>query len=249
MGAGGALNNPLNILGTSECLRQLDPLNNQLPMKHFYLLLIFISISTTSFAQFRFGVKIAMTQNDLFFIRTQGSDKSVTPFLMYSMNGGVVANYKFNNVFALQSELIFNTLGKNYSQERTYTNINGDEITMDTDVKIRLHYLEIPLCAKFTLFGNQKVNLDLLAGAFAGYTLSAKQKTDDESFQKVSGDYTTLNAGYTVGVGLSVMKQRLFFELRGNRGLVNINASDGTKINTFQMQYAVGYYLFRGDKR
>jgi hypothetical protein len=123
----------------------------------------------------------------------------------------------------------------------------GDVYTNYTDVKIRLHYFEIPVLAKLTLFGNNKGHLDILAGAFAGYNISAKQKTRDASFQNTSNNYTAWNAGITFGLGFSIMKQRMFFEMRFNRGLVDINKN--TTANTIQGMYTIGYYLFRGKKK
>ena len=140
-------------------------------------------------------------------------------------------------------------------------------------MKISMQYLEIPLLAKFTIFGNHKVNLDITTGAFVGYRLSARQQTNDNQFhwpedtrpigfggevyekitdyppQNVTADYTIFNAGYSFGFGLSIMQQCMFFEMRANRGLVNINATDGRRVNTLQLQYTVGYYLFRGKNK
>jgi len=213
-------------------------------MKGIILLILFLALSTSSYGQFRFGAKVSLGFNNL----TNLSDDALS-LPMYTFSGGLTANYTFTKIFSLQSELILNTLGKNFTKYSSYVNFYGDPIQTDETIKIRLHYLEIPLLAKFTIFGNQKVNFNVLAGAFAGYRLSAKQKIGDDAFQNVANDYTNFNAGYSLGFGLSCMKQRLFFELRGNRGLVNINASDGAKINTIQGQYTVGYFLFSGKKK
>ncbi|WP_018344168.1 porin family protein [Cytophaga aurantiaca] len=217
-------------------------------MKHFILLFTFITISAAASAQIRLGVRAGVTFNDLMFIHTQDPDmKSSTTGFTY-FNAAAVANYKINTLFSLQTEFIYTTLGKDYTQHTYQTNIVGDVYTNYTNVKIRLQYFEIPVLAKFTFFKNSKVNLNLLAGAFAGYNISAKQKNGDDSFQNISSDYTSWNSGITLGVGFSIMQKRMFFEMRANRGFVDINKTN-EKVNTFQAMYTVGYYLFREKKK
>lgn len=217
-------------------------------MKRTTLLLILLVLSTTVSAQLCLGSRGGLTFNNLLYIETQDPDLENSSTEMIQWNAAIVANYRFNTFFSLQTELVYTTLGKNYTKHTYHTNIFGDVYTDYDNVKIRLQYFEIPLLAKFTLFGNNKANLDILAGAFAGYNLSAKQKTGDGSFQNISNDYTSWNAGITIGLGFSIMQQRMFFEMRGNRGLVDINNTN-EKVNTTQAMYTVGYYLFRGKKK
>lgn len=213
-------------------------------MKRFIFLFIFISLSSIASAQIRLGVRSGLTFNNLLYLQPQDPDlKSNSREFIY-FNAAAVANYKINNFFSLQTEFIYTKLGKDYTQHSYQTNIFGDVYTNYTPIKIRLQYLEIPVLAKLTLFGNNKVNFDILAGGFAGYKLSAQQKTDDAPFHNTSGDYTSWNAGITIGLGFSIMKQRMFFEMRANRGLLNINTQND-KVNTSQAMYTIGYYLFR----
>lgn len=211
-------------------------------MKRTILLLILIALSTAASAQLRVGARAALTFNNLLYFQTQDPDLENSSTEMIQWNAAAVANYRINTYFSLQTEFIYTILGKNYTEHTYHTNMFGDVYTDYDNVKIRLQYFEIPLLAKFTIFGNNKVNLDILAGGFAGCKLSAKQKTADDTFQNVSSDYTSWNAGVTLGVGFSIMQQRMFFEMRFNRGLIDINKN--TKVNTAQGMYTVGYYLF-----
>jgi len=215
--------------------------------KSISLFILFTFISISASAQIRLGVRTGLTFNNLLYTQTQDPDLKSSSSEMVQWNAATVANYRFNTFFSLQTEFIYTILGKNYTQHTYYTDMFGDVYTNYDNIKIRLQYFEIPLLAKFTIFGNNKANLDILAGAFAGYKLSAKQKTGDESFHDKSSDYTSWNAGITLGIGFSIMQQRMFFEMRANRGLVNIN--ENTKVNTIQAMYTVGYYLFRGKKK
>ncbi|HSY62935.1 MAG TPA: porin family protein [Cytophaga sp.] len=216
-------------------------------MKRCILLFALITISLTASAQIRLGIRTGLTFNDLLYIHTQDPDLKSNSTEFVHFNATAVANYKITTFFSLQTEFIYTSLGKNYTQHTYHTTMFGDVYTSYENVKIRLQYLEAPLLAKLTLFGNNKVNLDILAGGFAGYNLSAKQKTGDGSFQNTSSEYTSWNAGITIGLGFSIMQQRMFFEMRANRGLVNIGKT--TKVNTIQGMYTVGYYLFRGKKK
>ena len=216
-------------------------------MKRILLLLTLIILSTAASAQIRLGVRAGLTFNDLLYIQTQDPDLKSNSTELIHFNAAAVANYKINTFFSLQTEFIYTTLGKDYSQQTYHTTMFGAVYTNHTPIKIRLQYFEIPALAKFTLLGNSKVNLNILAGAFAGYNISAKQKTGDAAFQNTSSNYTAWNAGITFGLGFSIMKQRMFFEMRFNRGLVDINKN--TNVNTIQGMYTVGYYLFKDKKK
>lgn len=215
-------------------------------MKRILLSLLLIVLSTASYAQLRVGIKAMLTSNSLHV----NPDSSVAETDMIRGNAGIMANYRFSKRFSLQAELNFTTHGKNYCIDGLpHANQYGYEVTDRTLINIRLHYLELPLLAKVSLFSSQKVTFDMSAGPFIGYKLAAKQKTEGSDYQNTTSDYTRLNAGYQISFGFSVMKKRLFFEMWGSRGFVPINTADATKITTMQAGVAVGYYLCNGKKK
>ena len=128
-------------------------------MKHTILLLILITISATASAQIRLGVRAGLTFNDLLYIQTQDPDLKSNSTELIHFNAAAVANYKINTFFSLQTEFIYTTLGKDYIQHTYHTTMFGDVYTSSDIIKIRLQYFEIPALAKFTVFGNSKVNL------------------------------------------------------------------------------------------
>jgi hypothetical protein len=132
-----------------------------------------------------------------------------------------------------------------------------------------MNYLEIPCMGKIS-FGDE-ITFDVLAGAYVGYLLSAKQSTDngklnmpgdttykafygpepktiDYPIHNVRSDYTTFNSGVLVGMSVTI-HDKVTLEVRLNRGLVNINKMGSAKINTIQTQVSVGWYMFRHKKK
>jgi hypothetical protein len=132
-----------------------------------------------------------------------------------------------------------------------------------------MNYLEIPCMGKIS-FGDE-ITFDVLAGAYVGYLLSAKQSIDnaqlempvdtiyqgsygpepkriDYPIHNVRSDYTTFNAGVLVGMGVTI-HDKVTLEICLNRGLVNINKMGSAKINTIQTQVSVGWYMFRHKKK
>jgi hypothetical protein len=132
-----------------------------------------------------------------------------------------------------------------------------------------MNYLEIPCMGKIS-FGDE-ITFDVLAGAYVGYLLSAKQSTDngklnmpgdttykafygpepktiDYPIHNVRSDYTTFNSGVLVGMSVTI-HDKVTLEVRLNRGLVNINRNAAAKVNTIQAQVSVGWYMFRHKKK
>ncbi len=219
-------------------------------MKKSFLLLLSIILSISVHAQFRFGLKASMTNSGFFYPYT--TNAIYTPLPKILANAGIVANYKICKWFSMQAELIYNPFSTSTKVTNDYVNFyTGGFDEENSTMKVRTQYLEIPLITKFTLFGNQKVNLDIFAGGFIARRIaSVKQHLDHNPAFNANSDYTTLNAGFTSGIGLSIMQQRMFFDIRTTRGLMNIHPdSEDFKITTVQGACTVGYYLFRGKKK
>ena len=221
-------------------------------------ILLIVCISTVTHAQLNLGLKLNWNINK-FIIHNSDANVEFYNNGIYGLNsltlsGGIMANYRLSKQFSLQSELIYNSINTGFGKAEHYTDNQGDLDIVGNDFQVQTHYLEIPLLAKIS-FGN-KVTFDILAGAYAGYLLSAKQSTSDGRLympqqnsidyppHNVRSDYTSFNGGIVAGLGVT-MKDRMVFEFRLNRGLVDINKSSSEKFNTLQGQFTVGYYLFR----
>lgn len=234
------------------------------------VLFIALSISVnTSFAQLSLGLKISRNASKFIFKtpdNQQISGSSQGFKSVYGLSGGIMANYKLTHRFSLQSEILFDALNTSYYKTEYYTNYSGDYRAATNDFSVEMQYLEMPLLGKVS-FGN-KATFDIFAGGFIGYKLSAKKSTQDGQLdlpidspydpmmdpqqiripyppdQDVHSDYSNFNAGLLIGCGVT-MRERVILEIRVNRGLVNINKADASKISTLQGNFTVGYYLFR----
>lgn len=240
-------------------------------MKKIYIFCLLVLVSPYSFAQLNMGLKINWAVNNFVFKTAEGERisrssmyQNINPGndFLFTLSGGAMANYKLNHRFSIQSELILNTAKTGFTETLFYTDSQGEQGATVNSFNVNMQYLEIPILAKMS-FG-KKVTFDVMAGGFAGYLLSAKQSTETGTLEiigdtipsslastsinypthNVISDYTKFNAGVLLGCSVT-MRDRLVFEIRLNRGLVNINKTNDVKINTLQGQFTVGWYLFR----
>ena len=240
-------------------------------MKKVLLFILFTGLVNTSFAQLNLGLRLNWNASKFVFKTPDNQEISASSQgfrSMFGLSGGIMGNYKMNSHFSLQSEILFDAMNACYYKTEYYTNDNGDYKAATNDFSVEMQYLEMPLIGKMS-FGNA-VTFDLFAGGFIGYKLSAKKSTQDGQLnlpqdassdpwsyskripyppdQKVNADYTNFNAGVLAGCGVT-MHDRVILEIRLNRGLVNINKADASKMYTLQGQFGVGYYLFRQKKK
>jgi hypothetical protein len=230
-------------------------------MKKLFLLILLLLISALSYAQLSAGLKLNWNFNRLIIKTASANENYSDPHIgiekTLSLSGSAMAKYRLNHRFSMQSELVFDAFKTNFAKIE-YTN-QQDETATYNNFNINMNYLEIPCMAKIS-FGN-KVTFDIFSGGYVGYLLSAKQSTDDGVLSvpnqlipinypphNVRREYTSFNAGVLAGLSVT-MDNRMVFELRLNRGLVNINKNGSAKMYTLQGQFSVGWYLFRQKKK
>jgi hypothetical protein len=227
------------------------------------ILFLFVLSSTVCHAQLSAGLKLNWNVNrfniNYFGTNQEFNDPGLGPEEIISFGGAAMVKYTLNHHFSIQSELIFNPFKTNFIKIEYYTNWQGETDYTYNSFKINMNYLEIPAIAKVS-FGNI-VTVDLFAGAYIGYLLSAKQSSYngllrlpnqfipvDYPTHNVRKEYTSFNAGILGGMGIT-LRDRVIFELRLNRGLININKNGSAKIHTLQGQFSVGWYMFRHKKK
>ncbi len=141
--------------------------------------------------------------------------------------GGLI-EISLNEKFAIQPELLFSTQG---------SNINSGER------ELRLNYLQLPVMGKYKIVKG----LSAEAGPVLGYLLSAKfnglvNSEDGRETIDIKDGYKSVNVALGIGASYK-LKSDIFFGLRYNIGLSNINNEDftsaKTKNNVFQL--SVGY--------
>lgn len=241
-------------------------------MKKLFLFLFILS-STVCHAQLSTGLKFNWTINKLTFKSDNENvefiEGPVSDFGYLGLSGGIMTKYKLNHRISIQSELIFNPFRTSFAKMEYYTNWQDERWAVGNGFNISMNYLELPFMGKVS-FGH-KVTFDITAGAYVGYLLSAKQSTEngkldlprdtvydygdppqsiviDYPTQNVRKDYTSFNAGILAGLGVT-MQDKIVFEFRISRGLIDINKDSSAKTYTLQGQFSVGWYIFRQKKK
>jgi hypothetical protein len=204
---------------------------------------------------------------------TMGYKSRLTPTL------GIISSVEFKNQLAVQLEISYVGQGglKNGTQVITDGMVNYPAVPttgMYADFKNRtvLHYLEVPILAKYTITIDKIYNLYFNAGPDFGFLIAAKTKTSGSSqiyidnqgtpltdpqgdpmpsatFDgnlNIKKDLNTLNLGLTGGLGISneFESGELILELRGSYGFSNI-WKDSTYGNnhTGSLTITIGYRM------
>ncbi len=150
-------------------------------MKFKLFLVVLMSISISSMAQnVKFGVKAGLNVSMLFLsgsIPSGGKTTSSTNFVL-----GGEAEFKIDNKFSIQPELIYSTDGGKYEYTNTTPTSTSTYIYSQT---ITTSSISLPVIAKFYL--NNNFSFD--AGLQIGYLLSAKSNLNYNSQGfTISGD-------------------------------------------------------------
>jgi hypothetical protein len=145
----------------------------------------------------------------------------------FGFNGGVLANFGFNDMISIQPEVLYSMKGA----KRDDTN----------DMRVNLNYIDVPVLLKVS---TGATGLFFEAGPQVGFLASAKTKLGGVSFDDKDG-YKTIDFGYAAGLGFQV-ESGPNIGLRYNGGFTNIlkDANDGT-IRNSAFQLYVGF-MFGG---
>ncbi|UOK42494.1 MULTISPECIES: porin family protein [Flavobacterium] len=162
--------------------------------------------------EMRFGVKGGMN------VSTLTGDAEDAKSLVGIHIGGFM-EYKINDKFAIQPELLFSMQGA----KTEYTDFDGFE-TVNVEEKYKLNYLNIPIMAKY--YANEKLSIE--AGPQIGFLLSAKDEVSayGETVEVDFKDYVkSMDFGLNIGVGYD-FTDNIFAGARYNFGLSDINDID-----------------------
>lgn len=133
-----------------------------------------------------------------------------------SFHIGGVAQIPISEKLSVQPELLYSSQGSNWSSG-----------TLDN---IKLDYVNLPLLGKYTVLKG----LSAEAGPLVGYLISSNTANDD--------DFKNLDVAIALGASYK-LGDNLFFSLRYNKGIVNINGDSESNIrnvnNVFQL--SAGY--------
>lgn len=198
-------------------------------MKNLYcaiILIFFISITTTS-QNVLYGVKAGMNLSKF-------SGNSNEPFAKYNgkvgFHLGGIFELSLTEKFSIQPELLYSYQG---------TNINSGERV------ISMNNLQLPIIGKYYIVKG----LSAEAGPIFGYLLSAKYEATLTSqggreSVDISDNYKAVDIAFGLGASYK-LKSDLFFGIRYNFGLSNINDLDlkNSKVRNNVFQLSAGYFF------
>lgn len=217
-------------------------------MKKILLLAVVAVMGMSVNAQeFRFGPKVGFAMSTLKIDEKQDDldKRSMDP--KYTFYVGGMAEYKINDNFGFQAEVLYSQLGG----KEKIDGVNAGGMFFGEQTKVTFGTLLVPVSAKYFI----TEGFSVAAGANFGVILTAKQKTvigsdflsidvEDEDGSgeiDIKKDIKKLNIAPFVGVEY-MLENGLFFDARYSLGVSNLsNDGSGGKITNSFAQIGVGF--------
>lgn len=137
---------------------------------------------------------------------------------LFGFHVGGFAEFKLNEKFSLQPELLYST--------------QGSEV--ENLAKIKVDYLKIPLMIKYYL----SENFSIEAGPQASFLVNDKIEFDDSSIPDADIDASSFDFGLNAGLGYN-FNTNIFAQVRYNYGITTVGENPDVKNSVFQM--SLGY--------
>lgn len=197
--------------------------------------------------EFRFGPKVGFAMSTIKVDEKQDDLDKRKMDPKYTFYIGGMAEYKINDKFGFQAEVLYSPLGA----KEKIDGVNAGGIYFGEQTKVTFGTLLVPISAKYFI----TENLSVAAGANFGVILTAKQKTvigsdlisidiDDEEGSgevDIKKDIKKLNIAPFVGVEY-MLENGLFFDARYSLGVSNLsNDNSGGKVTNSFAQVGVGF--------
>lgn len=197
--------------------------------------------------EFRFGPKVGFAMSTLKIDDKQDDlgKRNMDP--KYTFYVGGMAEYKINDNFGFQAEVLYSPLGG----KEKIDGINAGVLFVGEQTKVNLGTVLVPISAKYFI----TEGFSVAAGANFGIILTAKQKTvigsdfvsidiEDENGSgevDIKDDIKKLNLAPFVGVEY-MLENGLFFDARYSLGVSNLsNDGSGGKVTNSFAQVGVGF--------
>ncbi|MPS64632.1 MAG: hypothetical protein DI622_11990 [Chryseobacterium sp.] len=215
-------------------------------MKKLLLIAAVAVMGSSAYAQeFRFGPKAGFAMSTLKIDEKQDDAGKRTMDPKYTFYIGGMAEYKINDNFGFQAEVLYSPLGA----KEKIDGINAGIMFVGEQTKVNLGTLLVPVSAKYFI----SENFSVAAGANFGVILSAKQKTvigsdfadmeieGDSGEVDIKDDIKTLNIAPFVGVEY-MFENGFFIDGRYSLGVSNLsNDGSGGKVTNSFAQIGVGF--------
>jgi len=207
-------------------------------MKKTILAVAFLATILTSTAQetnskITFGAKAGLNLSSASVDR--GYDTDVSSLVGVHIGG--FANYKFDEKFAMQAELLFSTQGfKEYDNDGGYI----------YDDKIKLTYINLPVSFQYLVVSKLHVE----AGPQVDFLLSGKadgkyydpmfDETQTQNNVDIKDSLKSVAFGFNIGAGYA-FTPKLSANVRYHLGLSEADDMEGVKIKNRNFQVGLGY--------
>lgn len=217
-------------------------------MKKILLIASVVIMGITAKAQeFRFGPKAGFAMSTLKIDEKQDDLDARKMSPKYTFYIGGMAEYKINDNFGFQAEVLYSPLGGKEKIE----GVNAGVLFVGEQTKVNLGTVLVPISAKYFI----TENISVAAGANFGVILTAKQKTvigsdfmsidiEDQNGSgevDIKNDIKKLNIAPFVGVEY-MLENGLFFDARYSLGVSNLsNDGSGGKVTNSFAQIGVGF--------
>ncbi|MGH1517394.1 porin family protein [Chryseobacterium sp. JK1] len=198
--------------------------------------------------EFRFGPKAGFAMSTIKLDDKQDDLKGRKMDPKYTFYVGGMAEYKLNDNFAIQGEVLYSPLGANEKID----GVNAGGLFVGEKTKVTFGTILVPVSAKYFI----TEGFSVAAGLNVGIILTAKQKTVigsdlfDVEFEAEDSDYKdgdikksikTLNLAPFLGVEYA-LENGLFFDARYSLGISNLsNDNSGGSIKNSFAQIGVGF--------
>ncbi|MCA6066139.1 PorT family protein [Chryseobacterium sp. RG1] len=215
-------------------------------MKKLLLIAAVAVMGSSVYAQeFRFGPKVGFAMSTMKIDENQDNlgKRNMDP--KYTFYIGGMAEYKINDNFGFQAEVLYSPLGA----KEKIDGINAGIMFVGEQTKVNLGTLLVPISAKYFI----SEGFSIAAGANFGVILSAKQKTvigsdfadmeieGDSGEVDIKNDIKKLNIAPFVGVEY-MFENGFFIDGRYSLGVSNLsNDGSGGKVTNSFAQIGVGF--------
>jgi len=208
-------------------------------MKRIILVAIMvITMFTQAYAQFTIGPKAGLN------ISTICADDDANDYRKYKLgaNIGVFGKYTINELFDIQSEIMYSQQGHKLEIDFLYE-YDGNKY-VEPEVKILTHNLNVPLLLRFNIPVFRRLYIE--AGPQAGFFLRDNYSSKDKQFEEELNDsdirFKTLDLQVIGGIGFDLGKN-FSVNARYAHSLTSIYKDVDYKSRVFQ--FSLAYNLFQ----
>lgn len=195
--------------------------------------------------EFRFGPKAGYS---LSMLKAEGDGESYKFDSKSTFYAGAMAEYKINDKFAVQGELLYSPIGGKQEESVTYSE-GGVTVTGSEKSDFKLGSVQIPISAKYYATENLAfglgVNVGVITSAKVEYTTTVSGmgiSQSESGSEDIKDNVKTLNLAPFVGAEYT-LENGLFFDARYNLGVSNLikNPEGNETLKNSFLQVGVGF--------